>query len=171
MPTVSALGTVTWIDPEYYINYDSNTGVIISIGLASTEYPSIRVDTDFAVKFIIGDYQSQDYKVVKTGELYSVEKTIEQQVVNVPYLIKSYTHPTPAVKIVRNNKQQLWKVVKLVNGPVFLFVTKAGNYQQYIRTLSIIDSEHEFAFMYDSESKDVEFHAKAQHSKIEFIDE
>lgn len=171
MPTVSALGTVTWIDPEYYINYDSNTGVIINIGLASTEYSSIRVKTDFAVKFITGEYRSQDYKVVKTGEAYSVEKTVEQQVVNASYLVKAVAHHLPAVKIIRNNKQKLWKVVKLVDESVFLFVTKEGNYQQYIRTLSITEYEHEFAFIYDSESKDVELYTKVQHSKIEFIDE
>jgi hypothetical protein len=171
MPTVSALGTVTWIDPEYYINYDSNTGVILSIGSASIEYPSIRVETDFAVKCISGEYQLQDYKVVKTGEVYSVENTIEQQIVNVPYLVKAYTHHTPAVTIIRNNKKKLWNVVKLVDDPVFLFVTKSGNYQHYIRTLSITDPENEFKFVYDLESNDVEFYVKAQHSKIEFIDE
>lgn len=171
MPTVSALGTVTWIDPEYYINYDNNTGAIISVGLSSTEYSNIKVETEFAVKFILGEHRSQDYKVIKTGNVYSVEKTIEEQVVNASYLVKAVIDDIPSVTIIRNNKQQFWKVIKLVDEPVFIFVTKTGNYQQYIRTLSITDPSHKFAFEYDSESKDVEFYTRVQHSKIKFIDE
>jgi len=171
MSTVSKLGTVTWIEPEFYINYDSITGVIISIGLPLEAYPNFKITVDQAVAFTSGKLNSTDYRIVKEDTEFQIVKSIENQAVSKIYPIKVQQDVFPKIKISRSIKLRQWSISKLVEESIFVFVCGKESSRHYIRTLALTEKEMTIPMIYDSEAADIDLYTKEQYSVVDFKDE
>ena len=171
MPTKSKFGTITWVDPEFHISYDSVSGRILSVGLPLELYPSFKITVDEAISFTSGKLLTDDYRVIKEGDQCLVVKKDYDSVVSRTYPVKATVDVFPKVKIVRNNANQNWVVSKIVDDPVFIFVCKKKSSQHYIRTLNILEKDMTIPMIYTSEQGEVDLYTQEHYSIIEFHDQ
>lgn len=166
----SALGTVTWIDPEYYISYNNETGEILSIGSPDLHYQILKIEKKLAVEFIDGNLDKLKYRVVQQGDQVVVKKTETSSLVFKTYPILIKETYFPLAKIIRNKNVKQWVIEKSIKDPIFFFVFEK-NTDNYIRTLSVVDKNTVVNFIFDSECCDVDIKVNEKYKEINFKDE
>ena len=168
--TFSSLGTVTWIDPEYYISYNKDTGEITGIGEPNNIDPCFQVTYNDIEKFFNKTAFREDYKVVNENGLLTIKKSPARKLVFKSHLVPVSANEEPRATIVRNRNKKIWSIKKISNDPLFVFVCKKGSRTNYIRTLEI-SCDVEVPFVYETENHDVSLYSTENNSNIEFIDE
>ena len=171
MPTKSKLGTVTWIEPEFYISYDSVTGRIQSVGPVIEGYPNFKITVDEAISFTSGKLNANDYRVIRENNQHVVVKQNYDSTISKTYPIKTIVDVFPKLKIIRDTTKNNWIISKIFEEPAFVFVCKKKSSRHYIRTLNIVEKETVIPMIYDSERGDVDLYTQEHHSVIEFYEQ
>ena len=171
MPTRSRLGTITWQDPEFYISYDNVTGEICCVGMPLSGYPNFQISVEQAIKFTSGEVRTTDYRIVKENQQYQIVKNSNNSTVNKTYPIKIINDGFPKLTVIRNCQLGVWRISKINEDPVFVFVCEQKSQRHYIRTLNILESSVEIPMIYTSEKDLVDLYVQEQYSTIEFKDE
>jgi hypothetical protein len=154
-----------------YINYDNETGRIITVGNKDIAFPNLEITPYQADELLYGERSLLKYRIVFVNNEKRLIYSEDDHIVSKSYLVKAEQKEFPKFEIIRNSNNKKWSIKKFINEPFNVFLTAEKSKYNYIRVFELTKETEEFNFLFETELNSVDFYTNSSYASMNFKDE